>query len=391
MLLESVYVCNQTANGFCDGIAYSPPKDALDSTTFNSYFIDGSFPLPEQKKMEVELEPQLHHGSLENELTVRHTLTESEVFADLNDSEKHSVAGSLNTCAPTETSSRSPKSNQCESPLSSKRPRIQKRMNLMDSDLSNSNDSVSMASSVDNQKEARLNSLINLEMANHRVTQLAIKIIDKKGPIIEEEWSQLSSLDQLILKIYVENIYGLHLTPKTSQELIVQLNKLIATEIKGKRNEEKLKKTVKKVNSMITHAFVNLNNLGHLEEQQLSSILFSAYFGHINNQNSEEAILNIFESNLAFSQKSFSKIVENQRYAEDFDTILKTTYVPSFVEDRQQKVLDSIYLIRQKIDGIADDRSLYLADIIKRSPWQLSEIIDGAKLCHSIIERSKPF
>lgn len=391
MLLESVFVGNQAINGLFEGIQYSPPKDAMDSTTFTNYFVGGSFALPErQQSMELEREPTQVQGTLIDELSNSGHQYESETTSDPNDAEKYSVAGSLNTCAPTDTRSTSPKSTYTMKDSVKRGFRTEKKHSLMTVELSNDDGLRNRAHSQYSQrdeKEVFLNSLLCTEISNQRVTKMALKMIDRLGFITEEEWQEMTTVDQVVLKSYVENIYGFNLTPNDSQELLVQLNNIIAVEPKGKRNEEKLKKTVKKVNSMITKAFVNINNLHHFDENQLSEILYSAYFGHL--QKTEDSLINIFANSLAFSQKAFSKIVENQRYAEDFETILKSSYVPDFIKGRQDKVLKSISLIRRKIEFNTEADSGSLNDLIKRTPWQLSEIVDGAKLCQSIIEKSK--
>ena len=390
MLLESVFVGHQVLNGLFEGIQYSPPKDAMDSSTFTTYFAGGSFPLPEQQRMEMEMEPTQVLGSLNDELSSSCHQHESEATADLNDAEKYSVAGSLNSSAPTDTCSTSPKSTYTMRGSGKRGFRTDKKHSLMTVELSNGDGPRSRTHSQHfkcDEKEVFLNSLLCTEISNKRVTKMVLKMIDRLGFISEEEWEEMTTVDQLVFKSYVENIYGLNLTPNDSQDLLIQLNNIIALEPKGKRNEERLKKTVKKVNSMITKAFVNINNLHHFDENQLSNVLFSAYFGHL--QKTEDSLINIFANSLAFSQKAFSKIVENQRYAEDFETILRTSYVSDFVKGRQDKVLKSISLIRRKIEFNSDAESGSLIDLIKRAPWQLSEIIDGAKLCQSIIEKGK--
>jgi hypothetical protein len=388
MLLESVFTGNQTVNTFCDGIDYSPPKDAIDSTTFNSYFVGGSFPLTDQQPQEVEKESTQILGSIQNELSLGSSqIGEADGGAELMDAEKYSAAGSLNTCAQTaETWSSSPKSTYEGSPVARRGNRIEKKNSCISIQLSNECTARSRTTSQGDEKEVFLNSLLCTEIANQRVSKIALKMIDRLGFIGEEEWAQMTQADQLVLRFYVENIYSLHLTPNDGSDLLCQLNDIIAVEPKGKRNEEKLKKTVKKVNSMITRAFVSLNNLHHLDETILSEILFAAYFG---GPQAGEGTVNIFANSLAFSQKAFSKIVENQRYAEDFATILHTSYVSEFIKNRQEKVLRSVSLIRKKLESNSENESGSLNDLIKRMPWQLSEIIDGAKLCHSIIEKNK--
>ena len=359
----------------------------MDSTTFNSYFVGGSFPLNEHPGMDKEpIQAQYPQEMSYQTQEESNQNPEPETQVDLTDAEKYSVTGSLITAHTSDNWSTGPGSTYENSPLSKRSSRTEKKKNWMQIELSHNESTRSRTTSQSDEKELFLNSLFSTEIANQRVAMIALKMIDRLGLISQEEWDQMTPADQLVLKYYVENIYGLHLTPNNSQEMLNQLNVLISMEPKGKRNEEKLKKTVKKVNTLITRAFVSINNLHHLDENQLSEILFSAYFG----QQSEAGVVNIFSNNLAFSQKAFSKIVENLRYAEDFEAIVRSTYVPDFIKSRQDKVLKSIALIRKKLEnsGDAADASS-LNDLIKRMPWQISEITDGAKLCLSIIEKTK--
>ena len=280
MLLESVFVGNQAVNTFCDGIDYSPPKDAMDSTTFNSYFVGGSFPLADQQPLEAERESNETPGSIHNELSQSSILADAEMSAEMLDAEKHSVAGSLNTSVQTaETWSSSPKSSYESSPVAKCGHRTEKKNSCISLQLSNSGTVRSRTTSQGDEKQVFLSSILFTDIANQRVAKIALKMIDRSGFITEQEWSQMTPVDQLVLRFYVENIYGLHLTPNYGALSMCQLNDIVAIEPKAKRNEEKLKKTVKKVNSMITKAFVSLNNLYHLDEIVLSEILFAAYFG----------------------------------------------------------------------------------------------------------------
>lgn len=385
MLLESVFVGNQAVGNFCEGIQYSPPKDAVDSTTFNSYFVEGSFPMTEPHPLSIQKEPtQQAPFPLEDEYLSESLQSEADNAGDLADAEKYSVTGSLITCAQTADNwSTSPGSTYENSPLSKRASKTERKKNWMQLELSNADGSRSRTNSHHDEKEIFINTLFSADFANERVTKIALKMIDRTGLISQHEWEHMTASDQVVLKYYVENVYGLYLTPNDSLELLNQLNGLISVDPKGKRNEEKLKKTVKKVNTLITKAFVSINHLHHLDEFQLSEILFSAYFG----PQSEAGLVNIFANSLAFSQKAFSRIVENQRYAEDFEAILRSTYMADFVKCRQDKVFKSIALIRKKLENGGDSDSTSLNDLIKRMPWQISEIADGAKLCLSIIEK----
>ena len=204
--------------------------------------------------------------------------------------------------------------------------------------------------------------------------------MDQVAPITNQEWDALSNLDRLTLGTYIAQVLGLSKASNMSLESPAELNQLLSVKIKGRRNEEKLNKTVKRVNAMIARSFADLNGLGDLDDETLSGVLQAAYFG-----DSDEG--KVFGINILFSQKSFGKAVENARYAEDFEAVLKSSYIGELLRSRYQKVLKEVKLLRKSLQEGRDPA--LQTDHSKRSPWLLEDIFDGAKLCQNIIDRSK--
>lgn len=382
MLLETLFLDEQTAQTYSEGIEYSPPKDAVDGAMFTLYFKDGSYPL--SGKMAEEKGRDTHM------ILDRDEGQKAEVASDADslDAEKHSDNGSLNTCDQTNsTSARSMNVDIKKGQLTKRMPHSSESSSWNNYQLSGSESSSVKASHPISVKDIFLHSLISSELSNQKLAWLAIRIIDKSSPILAEEWDIFSQEDQSVLISYMENIYGTRLTSKHNKDALDQLNGIMVKSPKNKRNEEKLKKIAKKVNSMMTQTFVSLNNLHHQTGDELEEIVFGAYFGQVA---MEGSTTNIFSSNHAFSQKAFSKIVSKQRYAEDFETVLNTSYIPEFIKIRQEKVLKSIAYIRKRLFADQEQQeSTITNDLIKRAPWALSEVLEGVKLCQSLINRSK--
>ena len=394
MLLESLAIHSQTLLSL-DTIQYSPPKDAMDISIFNSYFKTGSYSLPESNNShlhEHEESTQVQDQMID-ELPSTFNLSYSDPIQDSINFDKLSVADSNNTCAQTNNSSSnlSTNSNYEYSPLKSRNHRSGKKSERKSLDLGEENEVLrDTVISVFNQRDIPINSFLMTDLSNKRIAKIAIQIIDRQELICEQEWSELMDIDHKTLVAYIENIYGIHLTYSNSTTLLNTLNSMMQVKSKGKRNEEKLKKTVKKVNNMITGAFVKINNIHYLEDDQLADILFSAYFQiGVTTEKCIDSVDNIFLHSLAFSQKAFCKIVKNTRYADDFEAILRTTYVSEFIKGRHDKVQKSIAFLRKKIECSDETSSKLQTDIIKRTPWQISEIIDGVSLCLKIIELSR--
>ena len=382
MLLETLFLGEQNAQTYSEGIEYSPPKDAVDSAMFNEYFNGGSYPLTGKATGEAQEDTQC---IVDAEVTDR---AEVASISDSQESEKKSDSGSLLTCAQTASSSNKSLNIDIQKRQLSKRaPEMSETCSWNKLQLSGSMTPSDKGSSHCQEKDMLLASLDISEASNQKLVWLAIRIIDRSSPILSEEWNNLSAQDQSVLLSYMENIYGIHLTSKKGISALEMLNALMESPAKAKRNEEKLKKTVKKINSMMTTTFVVINNLHHLTEEELEEIVFGAYFGQMA---MEGSTTNIFSSNHAFSQRAFSKILGNHRYAEDFETILNSSYIPEFVKSRQEKIHKSINFIRKKLYASQEQAEHAIStDLIKRAPWSLSEVLEGVNLCQSLINRAK--
>ena len=379
MLLETLFLRDPYAQTYSESIEYSPPKDAIDSAMFNTYFNDGSYPLAGQIAEEQREDTQI---MMDIEAAEKAELAST---SDSQEMDKKSDAGSQRTCAGTATSrsNMSPKVNIQKRQLSKRGPEMSETNSSIKFHLSGSISPSHERTAHFQEKDI----LINSEISNQKMAWLSIRVIDRTSSILEEEWESLSYQDQSVLVSYMENIYGVHLKSKQGITALEKINNLVDSPPKAKRNEEKLKKTAKKINSMIANTFVAINNLHHFTEEELEEIIFSAYFGQMAY---ESNAINIFSSKLAFSQKAFARILENHRYAEDFETVLNTSYIPEFIKCRQEKVLRSICFLKKKMFTNQDQIENAISnDLIRRAPWSLSEILEGVNLCQSLINRSK--
>lgn len=382
MLLNSLFSNDQTTPSCADDLDYySPPKDALDQEAFDAFFNGGSYPLADDGLKERCESLSINHESIfEDEADIAFSLAGSHEY------ETKSDAGSFNTCANTINSSKCPRENIEQSQLTKRPPQTTHDRNwtqsLFSGDVSPSNRG--MPSS---QLEI-LPRVRNSELSVSKLASLAIRLIDRSSPILPEEWKELDQLEKDTMVSYMENIYCLNLTSKIGVGILDQLNEILIQPPPAKRNEEKLKKTVKKVNSLMTKTFINLNDLLHLSEEEREAAISAAYFG---NEMQDSKIRGVFSDNHAFTQKAFSKIVANKRYAEDFEAVMNTYYIPDFIKSRQTLVFKSIAIIRRKLEAKNQKTDTSTSELIKRAPWSLSEILEGVKLCQKIINISALF
>lgn len=382
MLLETLFLAEQSTQTYSEDIEYSPPKDAVDSVMFIEFFADGSYPL--SGKM-AEDQSNNTHLKLTDETEDK---GETSSASDSQDTEKDSEYGSLNTCDQTASSStKSPNMGTHKWNLCKRKPELSETSSLSKLQLSGSTSPSGSGISHDQEKDMFLMSLATTENANKKLTGLVIRIIDRTSPILREEWDCLSQQDQSVLFTYLENIYGSHLTSKKGIDSLDTINGLLTKRSKVKRNEEKLKKTVKKINSMMMKTFYFINNLHHLSDEELEAIIFGAYFGQ---KATEGTITNIFKSSQGFSQSTFIKILCNERYTEDFEAILNTSYIPEFIRLRHEKINRNLGYIRRRLLNDFDKTQPKAASkSIKRVPWPLTEILEGVNLCQKLIEKSK--
>lgn len=384
MRLENLVLREQTAQGYSEGIEYSPPKDIVDSEMFRTFFANGSYPLARNDLEKVSLTfPSIVDGSDVESCEVAS-------IADSVETGKKSDYGSLKTCAHTLAStSKSPAQGDNVSQLAKRTPNLSKAGDFSQYQLTSQISPSNKANTeVISENEIFLRCFIDREISNKNLTKLAIRLVDRSQPMSCEEWKSLSQQEKATLLSYMEKIYDVDISGVQNPCTRELLDYILSKPLKAKRNDEKLKKTVKKVNSMITKAFIGINNLQHLPEKELEEAVYSAYFG---NKTKGGNTINIFSSRQAFSQKVFGKVVSNQRYAEDFETIINTLYIPDFLKSRQKQVYKSIAFIRRKLDGHHENIDTVLNEAIKRAPWTLSDIVEGVELCQTLISKSKLF
>lgn len=299
---------------------------------------------------------------------------------DLWDADRFSIADSLKTGAQTATTA-GPESIYESCSRVSLGKRSPKKADWVTLQVQEAEQREEETGNQYSEKAFMVNQLFGSDISNARVVKLAVRLIDHAAPISEEEWEALSPLDRLVLAHYLGSVFGLRVQPDLGLDNPCSLNQLLTLRLKGRRNEERLNKTAKRVNAMMARSFVDLNQLAHLDEDQLAAVLHTAYFGE---QSTEE---NIFASGTGFSQKSFGRAVETARYAEDFETLLKSSYITEILKSRHSKVLKEVKWLKKNLQEGRDPANQ--AEHNKRPPWLLEDIIEGAKLCQNIIDRSK--
>ena len=381
MAKKALFLNTGDIEGFWEGVEYTPPKNAVDIGHFNDFLTAGSFSLPDYQILEGEQEFNLS-GSPKEFLfkeesppaSFKMNFSKHEPF----EADRYSVADSLKAGAYTATTASPESTHSTHSGHLSKRS--PKKSDWMTLKAQESKDLQSNGGDLGNTRNEFVNTIFATDIANERIAKLALRLMDRAGPILDREWSLLSLMDRLTLATYLAQVYCLRSLMQSNFDSPAELNELLSVKIKGRRNEEKLNKSVKRVNAMIARSFADLNGLGDLDDETLSGVLQEAYFGKID----EGAVFGI---NTLYSQKSFGKAVENARYAEDFEAVLKSSYIEELLRSRYQKVLKEV---RSQRKSLQEGRDPALqTDHSKRSPWLLEDIIDGAKLCQNIIDRQR--
>ena len=382
MAKKPLFLNTNTIESFWEEIEYTPPKHAVDIGNFNDFLTAGSYSLPDLQipggERELNLSTSPQEFFLEEEgppLPVKMNFFKQAPM----DPERFSTVDSLKAGAHTATtaspeSTRSTRSGNLSKRSPKKTDWIKLQVSVNEELLE---DSVNKGS----EKDFFVNSIFGADMANERIAKLAIRLIERAAPIVDREWLLLSKIDRIILARYLAQVYGLKPQSPPDLDTPATLNQLLSFKLKGRRNEEKLNKTVKRVNSKIARSFADLNGLVDLDEFELAEILQAAYFG------AGSADGNVFAPNSGFSQKSFGKSVETARYAEDFEAVLKTSYIAELLRSRHLKVLKEVKALRKSLQEGRDPQ--IQLEHTKRSPWLLEDIIDGAKLCQNIIDRKK--
>lgn len=366
---------------------------------FNSYFFGEIEPNTDKLSGENCMKHTQEFSSSPNQ----QTNLEEEVKSSIDSSEdrKHSDADSTKTCAQTMNSlDQNFKSTQkfCVN-ISKRSPRRSSIKTISTDDYTASNYSLP----IEKTTKSDLSSCLQYDSTSEDtrigyIARLAIKVLDHESPIFKHEWDELCPTERIILRVYLEGIYNVNFQFSGDDALLCQINDSGIHLTKAKRNEEKLKKIMKKVNRMMVTTFVSINNLEKMGADQLTDIIFGAYFGNQNlNKIEDQDIPNIFDQHQAFTQKAFKLIASNRRYTEDFETIMRSTYIPEFIRSRHIKVCKNIAVIKRKVKTALkldsgkkqDSFSISTPDIVKRAPWTLSDVISGMCLCQSIISSSQ--
>lgn len=339
-----------------EDMEYSPPKDALDGKNLQGFFSSGAYPLPEEQKVETDWSYQAEFGdtpTLEGKDTGGRLQTveleERQVSDCLSDTASLKKGASTATTASLSTAA---------SHLVKRRP---DKACHMTAEHSRSAES-----------DLFLGLVFGEDFAVDLVTDIIIKFLDKREAITEEEWKQLSPIDRKSLAHYLMPLFGR--SPSCCLDTPRSLNSLIEIKFKAKRNEEKLNKVVKQVNCMLARIFADLNDLPI--DETLAVRLNEAYF---------DRMPEVFGQNVTYTQKSFSRLMACQKYRADFDAIMTSSLVRDFCVRRHAKVTQEVKRLRRKF--LEGNTTVAQTELNKRSPWILSDMVEGIHLCQSIIKR----
>lgn len=381
MSVKLLFLGTATREDIWEDIEYSPPKDPMDISNFNDIFASGSYSLPEEQK--VEKDSHLVHQAKRFCMRAETPAGKPEPRVgseDLRNADLLSDSESLKNGAQTATTA-SPLSTYSTHGSSLLRKRSPQKAEWVASQVSITEYLLPEPSRETGDKDLFVKVIIGADLANERVAKLAIRVLDQKSSISDEEWHLLSFEDRYILVSYLMPKYGLPVPKNLSLDSPRSLNELLTMKLKGRRNEEKLNRTVKHVNCLIAQSFSSLNQLEDLEPEQLATILQQAYFGGSVGQET-----NIFAPVKVCSQKGFGKAVTNERYAEDFQAMLNNSYMEDFLISRKRKTLKEVKTLRRKLE---EGKDIAIQEHNKRPHWMLTDIVEGAILCQNIIEKKQ--
>lgn len=356
MSLRPLNVRATAFNDLWEDMEYSPPKDALDGQNLQGFFSSGAYSLPEEQKEETVWSYQsefcdtpIMEGKDTDSRLETVGLEERQLSDCLSDTVSFKKGASTATTASLSTAA---------THLVKRRPDKACHMTVEHSRSAES--------------DLFLGLVFGDDFAVDLVADIIIKFLDKKEPISDEEWRQLSLVDRQALAYYLMPLYGR--SPNCCLDTPRSLNSLIEFKFKAKRNEEKLNKVVKQVNCMLARTFADLNGLPC--DENLALKMNEAYF----DQQAE-----VFGQKVTYTQQSFSKLVACRKYRADFEAIMTCALVREFCDRRHAKVTQEVKRLRRKF--LEGNYSAAQTELNKRSPWTLSDMVEGIHLCQSIIKK----
>lgn len=363
--------------GMWDNIEYTPPKDSVSFKNFDELF---KSEILSDTDYQEDISSQLS-SNVEKESSV--SSKDKLIFKKKTSSVKDSFSekGSLNKGANTMTT----KSNESTygtsggKSLSKRSPTRSDWITLQIKSQGVLPPKKAVAS-MDSELFERM--VFGDSIKDRTVAQLAIRLLDRTGLILDDEWKALDSVDKQVLLTYLGNIYGINVALIKEHESPNYVNKLLKIKLNVKRNEEKLNKIIKKVNSTLAKSFLKLNNIEYLTDYKLAEVLQDAYFGPMSDFGDMYFTKNIY------NQRNFAVAACSHRYVSDFEVILKTTAITNILKNRFSAILADIKRTRKFILEVGD-HNVVSTTKDKRPPWALSDIIEGVELCQNIIDRAK--
>ena len=379
-LTTTFYKQNQQVNAW-EEIIYTPPKSSIDHFNFESFISSGAFSLQDSEKNVEDISfcnsPNITVSNQDHFFKSKYENVQIENSTEVDNL---SVASSHKTCGQTSTTadSYSNKTSKIISNLNKRKPDANKLPNWITSQIHDHELNGFEDLSLTQENKVFFDSCFKYDLKNETIAKIALYYFDNATSNFETNWLLLSFEDQQLLTTYLSQFSDIKVS---SYQTNTFGNPELVTIIKynSPRNEEKLNRTVKKVHSLIAKSFSRLNQLSDTSVDEMDSILQQAYF--------ESGIEKVFGQKGVFSQKKWGQVLNNTKYAQDFEDVLKTTFIEVMLARRLTKTTKEIKKLRKSMLQCSDleEHSLCL----KRSPWLLEDLIDGARLCQSIIDNNK--
>ena len=212
------------------------------------------------------------------------------------------------------------------------------------------------------------------------------KLLDRR-PIKLSDVLPMDDETLLIFSNFTKLLFQFEIV-KTSpfQEQIEYLNELIqTTKEKKKRNEERIKYTFKRVNKMLLKRFAASKSESNPEAEQIQSDLVAHFFSSTSSDRLKVQGMLFHPTNLY--RNDLKTLFSNNRYRQEFISILENIYTEEFLEKRLATLEGYIKMLKEEIyyAGEAGNCNL-LSKKLTRMPWSIQEVQKGVQVLQEILK-----
>lgn len=230
--------------------------------------------------------------------------------------------------------------------------------------------------------------------------RLMLNLLDRVVPC-QSDINTLKQGQFEILKRYAGNLFKTEIGQSADRKTFVDhINTLYSrTEIKKKTIEQYVRKVFRGTIKLMISSFRNINKLSRLSDSQVAKNFVHAYFGQADGFDvssnipirleiskncylDEEQLITMLLTFKDFHKKHGLAFIKHDRFREDFEAILSTSYVDDLYSKRQQKMKAIIQTISKFEEVKRSD------DVFKNPPWSIQEIATSVEYCQLLCNKS---